>query len=620
MNDRKARKQAEKTLQDLFQQKMSLSMMQERIHRQEKMPEILSITVREVREFLKADRVTIYRCNQEKSGFVVIVSAGTTAKESMLGLQVDERLIPAAEVQEYREGKIKAIADIYRAGLQESQVQLLSASQVVAKVGVPLRVGDSLWGLLMVHQCNGPRKWQPLEMDALEQLATQVAIAIQQLELYQQVQNLNSVLENQVRERTAQLEQALNFEAMLKRITDKVRDSLDETQIWQAAVREVTEVLGIRGCNAALYDQEKGTSIISAAYSKGPMINQERVGRVAALKKFPEIYQQQLLQGQYFQFCSLLPNPDRGRVAMLACPIFDNQGVLGDLWLINHADYVFSELQIRLVQQVANQCAIALRQARLYQAAQTQVEELQKLSRLKDEFVSTVQHELRTPMTNMTMAIKMLTIGLRQAGVLPAPGTEAPEGKPSKVDHYWKIIQDECKREISLINDLLDLQQLENQSQPIASEAIEFQSWLRTLVKPFIDRASSRQQVLEVDLDDQLPPVISDPAILEGVIRELLNNACKYTPPGERILRSARSHQDKIILRVTNYGVVIPANELPRIFDKFYRVPSTDPWKQGGTGLGLALVQKRVGRLGGTIEVESGEGKTCFTIELPIKI
>ncbi|MBC6476316.1 MAG: GAF domain-containing protein [Hormoscilla sp. GM102CHS1] len=101
------------------------------------MPEILSITVREVQEFLKADRVTIYRWNQEKSGFVVIVSAGT-AKESMLGLQVDERLIPAVEVQEYREGKIKAITDIYRAGLQESQVQLLSASQVVAKVGVPL--------------------------------------------------------------------------------------------------------------------------------------------------------------------------------------------------------------------------------------------------------------------------------------------------------------------------------------------------------------------------------------------------------------------------------------------------------------------------------------------------
>jgi len=100
----------------------------------------------------------------------------------------------------------------------------------------------------------------------------------------------------------------------------------------------------------------------------------------------------------------------------------------------------------------------------------------------------------------------------------------------------------------------------------------------------------------------------------------LLNNACKYTPPGERILLSARRHQDKIILRVTNYGVVIPANELPRIFDKFYRVPSTDSWKQGGTGLGLALVQKRVGRLGGTIEVESGEGKTCFTIKLPIKI
>ncbi|MGK7901380.1 MAG: GAF domain-containing protein [Hormoscilla sp.] len=618
MNDIKARKQAEITLQELFKQKMLLSMMQERIRRMEKLSGILSITAKEVREFLKADRVIIYRANQKKSEFEVIVSACAKGRKSMLGLQVDSRLIPPAEVQEYQEGKIQAIDDIYKAGLEGAQIELLSSLQVVAKVGVPLRVGLTLWGLLMVHQCNGPRKWQPLEMDALEQLATQAAIAIQQSELYQQVQNLNSALENQVRERTAQLEQALDFEAMLKRITDKVRDSLDETQIWQTAVREVTEILGIRGCNAALYDLEKGTSIISAAYSKGPMVNQERVGRVAALNKFPEIYQQQLLLGQYFQFCSLLPNPDRGRVAMLACPIFDDQGVLGDLWLINHADYVFGELQIRLVQQVANQCAIALRQARLYQAAQRQVEELQKLSRLKDEFVSTVQHELRTPMTNMKMAMKMLTIGLRQAGVLPEPGLKDPDRKQNKVAHYWKIIQDECKREINLINDLLDLQRLENQSEPILSETIELQSWLRTLVKPFIDRAQGRQQVLEVDIDSQLPPVMSDRGILEGVIRELLNNACKYTPPGERIILSTGSQQDKIILSLTNYGVVIPANELPKIFEKFHRVPSTDPWKQGGTGLGLALVQKRVSQLGGAIETESGEGKTCFTIKLPL--
>jgi signal transduction histidine kinase len=72
-------------------------------------------------------------------------------------------------------------------------------------------------------------------------------------------------------------------------------------------------------------------------------------------------------------------------------------------------------------------------------------------------------------------------------------------------------------------------------------------------------------------------------------------------------------------LSVTNSGVEIPASELSRIFDKFYRIPSTDPWKQGGTGLGLALVKKLVAHLGGIVQVESKDNQTCFTVTLPLE-
>lgn len=71
-------------------------------------------------------------------------------------------------------------------------------------------------------------------------------------------------------------------------------------------------------------------------------------------------------------------------------------------------------------------------------------------------------------------------------------------------------------------------------------------------------------------------------------------------------------------LQVSNSGVEIPASELSRVFDKFYRVPSSDPWKQGGTGLGLALVQKLTEYLGGCISVESASSQTCFTVKLPL--
>ncbi len=95
---------------------------------------------------------------------------------------------------------------------------------------------------------------------------------------------------------------------------------------------------------------------------------------------------------------------------------------------------------------------------------------------------------------------------------------------------------------------------------------------------------------------------------------ELLNNACKYTPPGEKILITGCTLLNTLQLQISNSGVEIPADELPFIFDRFYRVPSGDPWQQGGTGLGLALVQKLVERLGGKIEVQSHHRQTTFTL------
>lgn len=138
---------------------------------------------------------------------------------------------------------------------------------------------------------------------------------------------------------------------------------------------------------------------------------------------------------------------------MLATPIFDDQGVLGDLWLINQSDDTFNELEIRLVQQVASQCAIAIRQARLYGAATAQVEELERLNRLKDDFLNTVSHELRTLMASIKMATSMLEIVLKQAGVLDA--------QPNRAAQYLQILRHECQREIGLINDLLDLSRLD---------------------------------------------------------------------------------------------------------------------------------------------------------------
>ncbi|MEL6814791.1 MAG: ATP-binding protein [Cyanobacteria bacterium J06598_3] len=427
----------------------------------------------------------------------------------------------------------------------------------------------------------------------------------------------NDSLSQTLQSHRAELKTALKLESTLKRITDRVRDSLDEQQILQTAVEELVEVLKVKAANTALYDLEEGTSTVYYECSAGiaPMR-----GRVSQMEAYSEVYHQ-LLAGQYLQFCSIFPNPERGRVSMFAAPILDDRDVLGDLWLINDVGESLSELDIRLVQQVTNQCAIAIRQARLYQESQSQVRELERVNTLKDDFLSTVSHELRTPVTSMRMAIKLLGVTLNQTHDLNEELAK-PALEQGRIARYYHILEEECEREISLINDLLDLQRLDVGNHPMLLQPIDLQTWLPKLANGFKPRANTREQTLTLHIPEDLPELTSDLASIERVLAELINNACKYTPPHHGIHISVESKPESqpetMLFSVINTGVEIAEAERQRIFDKFYRVPSADPWKQGGTGLGLALTQKLITHLEGSITVESGNNQTAFIVELPL--
>lgn len=433
----------------------------------------------------------------------------------------------------------------------------------------------------------------------------------EQKQAEEEIQRLNKDLERRVQERTAQLQKALEFEAMLKRITDKVRDSLDESYILQTAVQELAQGLEINGCDVAIYDLEAKTSTITCEYicSEIPAA----VGHVTHIIEQSEIYAQ-LLQGKYVHFCwiTLFPGSIRAlakRFSILACPIIDGQCVLGDMWLFQPKENYFKEQEIRLVQQVASQCAIALRQARLYQEAQAQVEALEKLNSLKDDFLNTVSHELRSPLSSIKMGLSMLEINLKQVGVI--------NDKPNQTTQYLRILRDECQREISLINDLLDLSRLDAGHQALNLTTLNLTAWIPHVAESFTGRVCNQQQSLEMNISTNLPVLTTDVSELERILKELLHNACKYTPAKGQILVAATAVSDKLRLQVSNSGVEIPASELSRIFDKFYRIPNNDPWKHGGTGLGLALVKKLVEHLGGTIQATASQQWTTFTVELP---
>ena len=424
----------------------------------------------------------------------------------------------------------------------------------------------------------------------------------------------NSVLHERLASNQAELHKAQQLESTLKRITDRVRESLDEQQILQTAVNELVEVLNAKAANTALYDLEQGTSTVlhECAAGLAPMR-----GRVSSLEAYPEVYQL-LLAGQYLQFCSIFPNPERGRVSMFAAPIEDDRVVLGDLWLINDQGRWFSESEIRLVQQVTNQCGIAIRQARLYQESQSQVRELERVNTLKDDFLSTVSHELRTPVTSMRVAIQMLGITLKQEYGIDEEELKKPQADKGRLARYYSVLNEECEREISLINDLLDLQRLDVGNHPMMIQPIRISSWLPGLVNGFKPRTANRKQELTLTINEGLPELVSDLASVERILTELINNACKYTPPGHSILVEIIGNPHSMKICVTNTGVEIAEEERDRIFDKFYRVPSADPWKQGGTGLGLALIKKLVDHLEGSVTVNSQMNQTTFTVELPL--
>jgi signal transduction histidine kinase len=269
-----------------------------------------------------------------------------------------------------------------------------------------------------------------------------------------------------------------------------------------------------------------------------------------------------------------------------------------------------------LVKHVATQCSIALRQARLYTAAQEQVKALEQLHLLKDDFLSTVSHELRSPVTNMKMALQMLNVGLTQVKSLL--GEDSPTGLSQRLDQYLHILKTECDREIDLVNDLLDLQRLESSHQGLELTDVDVDALVKPLTESFQKRASARQQQLKVAIASPLPSIVSNGDALNRILSELLHNACKYTPPQEAIVCRINASTHHLQIHVKNFGAQIPPDALPHIFEKFYRAPHTDRWQQGGTGLGLALVQELVKHLHGTIAVHSDPAYTLFTVQLPI--
>ncbi|MEA5582558.1 ATP-binding protein [Nodularia harveyana UHCC-0300] len=297
-------------------------------------------------------------------------------------------------------------------------------------------------------------------------------------------------------------------------------------------------------------------------------------------------------------------------IADSATPLRDNNG------LITGAVLVFrDDTQRRLIEE-RNLADERARQLKI------QLVEMQKFNQLKEDFLTTTSHEMRTPLSNIKMTICMLEHTLNENRILEsaAPATSW------SLNRYLNILREQCEQELELVDDLLYMRIIDADFYPLELITIKIQDWLPEVSEVFQELVQTKKQSLKVDVSPNLPAVLSDISLLTRVVSELLRNACQYTPDAEKIIVNAQLVTDTdseiplFEIIVSNSGVNIPTEEQALIFDPFYRITQGDHWENEGTGLGLALVKKIVQYLEGKIIVTSTEGLTTFTVQLPLKL
>ena len=234
------------------------------------------------------------------------------------------------------------------------------------------------------------------------------------------------------------------------------------------------------------------------------------------------------------------------------------------------------------------------------------ITEQKKLDSSRREFVANVSHELRTPLTN----VKGYTETLLDAG-------DELDGETRR--NFLQVIYNESDRMTHIVKDLLTLSQLDYGKMDMEMSPIPVKLIVQNIASAMRIEARGQGLTLETKLEEPLPLILADRNRMEQVIANIVSNAIKYNRPGGTVTLSAFSQEDKVVIKVQDTGIGIPQEDIPRLFERFYRVDKARSRERGGTGLGLAIAKEIVEQHQGTIGVESQlDAGTTVTITLPV--
>ena len=230
------------------------------------------------------------------------------------------------------------------------------------------------------------------------------------------------------------------------------------------------------------------------------------------------------------------------------------------------------------------------------------ITEQKKLDAARKEFVANVSHELRTPLTTVKSYAETLIENSEEN---------------SMESNFLKVIENEADRMTRLVKDLLTLSLFDYDKKYLNKTTFDLNELVRDIISKIKMEAQRHEHELKFEYDS-MPMLYGDRDRLEQVFTNIITNAIKYTPDGGKINISCRMHLTNAIIRVSDNGIGIPAKDMPRLFERFYRVDKARSRKSGGTGLGLAIAKEIIDAHGGKINIQSEHGSgTTVTIEMP---
>ena len=419
----------------------------------------------------------------------------------------------------------------------------------------------------------------------------------------------------------AERQQQTQQKQLLWSITQAIRQSLELRTILTTAVTEVRQLLTVDRATVYRFNPDWSGDFIVESVVEGWV----KLVEPGICKFWEDTYLQEHQGGRFknhqtltvtdiytadLQPCHINLLEQFQARAYAVAPIFVGN-LLWGLFALYHntTPHTWEPWEIELLQQIADQLAIVIQQSDLYTQLQTELQERDKIDRMKAEFISIVSHELRTPLTSMQAALSLLN----EKMIDPT----SAEGEAT-----IQIATDGTDRLVRLVNDILDLERLESGKVRLEKFYYDIHHLVDTAVAQMQEMANQAGIMLEVSCDSIQLKVDGDRLI--QVLTNLLSNAIKFSP-SESVVRlsvaqvalaDAPTH---LQFTVQDEGRGIPADMLERIFDRFHQVDASDSRIKGGTGLGLAICRSIAQQHGGAIWAEStlGQGsRFCFTIPL----